>query len=96
VRLDPGSRLLLYSDGLVERRGEVIDDGLARLAAVAAATRAEDADDAVLTLLRRLADTADPAFEDDLVVLCVDLLETAASAPEHDDLAATLPSRVEA
>ncbi|MFN2533905.1 MAG: SpoIIE family protein phosphatase, partial [Pseudonocardiaceae bacterium] len=32
----PGSCVLLYSDGLIERRGEVIDDGLDRLAAVSA------------------------------------------------------------
>jgi PAS domain S-box-containing protein len=33
VRMDPGSTLLLYTDGLVERPGENIDDGMARLAA---------------------------------------------------------------
>jgi serine phosphatase RsbU (regulator of sigma subunit)/anti-sigma regulatory factor (Ser/Thr protein kinase)/PAS domain-containing protein len=35
-RLPPGSTLLLYSDGLVERRGESLDVGLARLADLAA------------------------------------------------------------
>nr|WP_245604740.1 SpoIIE family protein phosphatase [Mycobacterium genavense] len=30
--VEPGQGLVMYSDGLVERRGEVIDDGLARLA----------------------------------------------------------------
>jgi anti-sigma regulatory factor (Ser/Thr protein kinase) len=32
-RMDPGSTLLLYTDGLVERPGENMDDGMARLAA---------------------------------------------------------------
>jgi serine phosphatase RsbU (regulator of sigma subunit) len=35
-RLEPGSLVLLYTDGLVERRGTSIDDGLARLAEAAA------------------------------------------------------------
>jgi serine phosphatase RsbU (regulator of sigma subunit) len=30
--VEPGHGLVLYSDGLVERRGESIDDGLDRLA----------------------------------------------------------------
>ncbi len=43
-RLAPGSTLLLYSDGLVERRGESLDVGLRRLADTAAAY-AEDGGD---------------------------------------------------
>lgn len=35
VDLSPGDVILLYSDGLVEERGEGLDDGLARLAAAA-------------------------------------------------------------
>lgn len=34
--VEPGSIVVLYTDGLVERRGEVLDDGLARLVAEAA------------------------------------------------------------
>ncbi|GAA2979341.1 SpoIIE family protein phosphatase [Actinokineospora diospyrosa] len=30
TRLEPGSTVLLYTDGLVERRGETLDDGMAR------------------------------------------------------------------
>jgi anti-anti-sigma factor len=32
----PGESIVLYTDGLVERRGELIDDGIDRLAAIAA------------------------------------------------------------
>lgn len=32
ARLEPGESVVLYTDGLVERRGEVVDDGLRRLA----------------------------------------------------------------
>jgi serine phosphatase RsbU (regulator of sigma subunit) len=39
ARLEPGSTLLFYTDGLVERRGEDIDDGLDRLARSASARR---------------------------------------------------------
>jgi anti-anti-sigma factor len=40
--ITPGTSVLLYTDGLVERRDEVVDDGLARLAAAAAAHRDAD------------------------------------------------------
>ena len=39
-RSRPGSSIVLYTDGLVERRGELLDTGLERLATAAAACRA--------------------------------------------------------
>lgn len=61
-----GGRLLLYTDGLVERRGEVVDAGMQRLAA-AVAEHAVDED-----LLHRLVETVpDPNADDDLAVLVV-------------------------
>jgi putative methionine-R-sulfoxide reductase with GAF domain len=41
VRIPPGALLCFYTDGLIERRGEVIDDGLARLCQAVAAQPAE-------------------------------------------------------
>ncbi|WP_100499749.1 SpoIIE family protein phosphatase [Geodermatophilus chilensis] len=42
VDIAPGATLLLYTDGLVERRGEVLDDGLERVRAAAARHAAAD------------------------------------------------------
>jgi hypothetical protein len=36
TRIEPGTCLLLYTDGLIERRGQVLDEGLEHLAATAA------------------------------------------------------------
>lgn len=49
--LAAGASVLLYTDGLVERRGEVIDDGLDRLAAAAAAHLHAAPEDLIRTLL---------------------------------------------
>ena len=68
--LPAGSTLLLYTDGLVERRGEVLDTGLARLGA-ALAERAHGSLDLVLDGLVEslLGDRRD----DDVAVLAVRL-----------------------
>lgn len=64
VRLDPGASLVLYSDGLVERRSEAIDVGLARLVRLSADTVGADR-----LCLRLIEDCRDPDGEDDATVL---------------------------
>ncbi|RBY76431.1 histidine kinase [Geodermatophilus sp. TF02-6] len=68
----PGATLLLYTDGLVERRGELLDDGLGRVCD--AAGRYAAADPARLTarlLAEVLADTDQP---DDVALIAARLL----------------------
>ncbi len=64
----PGSLLLLYTDGLVERRGESIDVGLERLRCCASQAPVTDGDAFVDHLLREL--TGDH-LEDDVALLAV-------------------------
>lgn len=72
VPIRPGTTLLLYTDGLVERRGELLDHGLARVRAVAAGHAA--ADPARLTE-RLLTDVlADAAQPDDVALIAARLL----------------------
>lgn len=66
VVLGPDDLIVLYTDGLVERRGEVIDVGLARLRAQVADLPDRTADD----LAEHLADEV-PSPDDDVAVLCV-------------------------
>ncbi|WP_395366721.1 PP2C family protein-serine/threonine phosphatase [Streptomyces sp. YH02] len=63
--LRPGDTLLLFTDGLVERRGEDIDDSLARLAALRL-PRGSGPDQVVDEVLRRLGAHG---AEDDVAVL---------------------------
>jgi serine phosphatase RsbU (regulator of sigma subunit) len=67
--LGPGSLLLLYTDGLVERRGEDLHDGIGRLAhalAQAQSATLEDVADHVLSL-------SDGPLEDDAAILALRL-----------------------
>ncbi|MCU1668647.1 MAG: multi-sensor signal transduction histidine kinase [Blastococcus sp.] len=87
VTIPPGATLLLYTDGLVERRGELLDDGLSRIRAVAA--RHAAAAPELLTgrlLAEVLADTDQP---DDVAVIAARLLP----APLHERLPAD-PARL--
>ncbi|RZS91111.1 PAS domain S-box-containing protein [Motilibacter rhizosphaerae] len=63
--LPAGSTLVAYTDGLVERRGEHLDDGLARLRALVAAGPAEPS-----ALAAHLLDQL-PGREDDVALLVV-------------------------
>jgi PAS domain S-box-containing protein len=63
-----GSTLLLFTDGLVERRGEDIDQGLGKLVSVLAGLGGLDAEPLCDAVLERMLT---PAAEDDIAVLAV-------------------------
>ncbi|GAA4323232.1 hypothetical protein GCM10023162_30080 [Klenkia terrae] len=69
VALPPGSTLLLYTDGLVERRREDLDAAIAALAAQLGRLHHLPLDE----LLDEVVATADQGGDDDVVVLAVRL-----------------------
>lgn len=80
-----GSRLLLYTDGLIERREESIDDGFKRLI-VAARAAAQRADSSFADrVYRALVDEA--PLDDDVALLAIEAL------PLGDTLEMTMPAR---
>jgi PAS domain S-box-containing protein len=81
--VDPGSTILLYTDGLVERRGITIDDGLDRLA-----RGAEAEHDGLDTLCDQILAALAPSGEDDVALLA---LAPTTLAPERLDL--VMPAR---
>jgi PAS domain S-box-containing protein len=66
TQLHPGDRVLLYSDGLVERRGESIDDGLERLRSTAQHRRDHSPERFLDSLV---VDLAQADADDDVVVM---------------------------
>jgi serine phosphatase RsbU (regulator of sigma subunit) len=68
TELAPGETLILYSDGLVERRGESIDDGIDRLRRIAAHAP-PDPQELADHVLRALLPGA--GGEDDIALLAV-------------------------
>ena len=60
----PGALLCLYTDGLVERRGRPIDEGIARMCA---ATTAGDPEAACAQVMAAMID--DPTHNDDVALL---------------------------
>lgn len=65
--LPPGSTLMLFTDGLVERKHESIDDGIARAADVLADTMTSPLDTVADVVLRELAPTA--GYDDDVAMV---------------------------
>jgi sigma-B regulation protein RsbU (phosphoserine phosphatase) len=66
--LEPGDRLVLYTDGLMERRGEPIDVSLERLVSVASGDRADDLDAAVDALLAGMLPPGGAVHDDTAVI----------------------------
>jgi anti-sigma regulatory factor (Ser/Thr protein kinase) len=67
--LPPGSLLLLYTDGLIERRGESLDAGFARLAQAAGRCAQLPAGAACSVLLGQMA--PDGGYRDDVAIVAV-------------------------
>lgn len=65
----PGGLIVLYTDGLVERAGETLDDGFARLKAAAADCAELPVDKICTELLVRM--TPPEGYRDDVVVLAL-------------------------
>ncbi|WP_222193862.1 SpoIIE family protein phosphatase [Modestobacter italicus] len=70
VTLHPGDTVVLYTDGLVERRDATLDDGLARLTGVAAELAALPVAGLCDALLARLA----PDWADDVALVALRVL----------------------
>jgi PAS domain S-box-containing protein len=85
LRLEPGSTFVLYTDGLIERRRESLDDGLARLA-TEAGLAPDPLDELCDHLVARLLDAS--RRDDDVALLAVRYL-----GAEHGRVTIRRPAR---
>jgi signal transduction histidine kinase/CheY-like chemotaxis protein len=76
--LPPGSLLLLYTDGLIERRSEPLDDGFTRLRAAAAACARLPAGQACRDIISQM--TPGQGYADDVAIIAVRPAGTAAAS----------------
>jgi serine phosphatase RsbU (regulator of sigma subunit)/anti-sigma regulatory factor (Ser/Thr protein kinase) len=76
-QFDAGSALLLYTDGLVERRGESIDEGLRRLAEAGRLAAAGEEASFADRVYRALVD--ETPLEDDVALLAIESLALGSS-----------------
>ncbi|MEV6349413.1 SpoIIE family protein phosphatase [Actinoplanes sp. NPDC051851] len=91
LRLEPGDTILMFSDGVVERRGHPIGDGLDALVAAAAASASGDPRNMCSLATAAVAGTTD----DDVAVLAVEhALAMSRSATMEVAAEPTGPSRV--
>ena len=67
IRIAPGSTLVLYTDGLVERRGEDVGRGVRRLVEAVTAARSLDVDQLTERIMRDVL--PEDGHEDDVAVL---------------------------
>ncbi len=73
VRLDPGSALVVFSDGLVETRTRSLDEGLAQVLEHFRETARGTPADIVGTLVERMVGADGEDVDDDVTVLAVRL-----------------------
>ncbi|MGN6695183.1 MAG: SpoIIE family protein phosphatase [Aquihabitans sp.] len=77
--VEPGERLVLYSDGLIERRTRTLDESVAELVEAAAATRHLTVAEQSAALADRLTDGTDVV--DDVTVVVVEIADTRGDPP---------------
>ena len=91
VTLDKGDLLILYTDGLVEKRGESLEAGLARLAHAASAMAVDDAGAVCDVLLAAMAPPGGTR-DDDVAILVARVRGDATDENVHRMPFATEPS----